>query len=293
MLRSMFSAISGIRAHQTMMDVVGNNIANVNTAGYKSARATFQESLTQVSRGATQATAVNGGSNPFQIGLGTMVATIESSFTQGSTQMTGRATDVAIQGDGFFAVESGGQLFYERAGSFNVDAAGNLVGVNGEFVLGGLAPVPGVGAATNAPDITNSGDPAQWEATDYERVTLDLTAYSDPKISVDGTVTARHNTTGELHTVARIALATFASPNGLVRGGNGLYTDSANAGLVGVGWPAEGPRGSLESGTLEMSNVDLATEFTNMIIAQRGFQANSRTVTASDEILTELVNMKR
>ena len=293
MLRSMFSAISGLRAHQTMMDVVGNNIANVNTTGYKNSRATFQESLTQVIRGATSASAAAGGTGPMQIGLGARIAATDTSFSQGATQVTGRSTDIAIQGDGFFAVESGGALYFERAGAFNTDADGNLVGPNGEFLLGSMATTPGPTATVADPVPSTPGPPPIYAAGDFDVIQIDLDTYTDPQIGQDGTVTAREIATGELHVVGKISLARFNNNNGLQKIGSGLYSPTPNSGVADIGWPADGARGFLQSGTLEMSNVDLAAEFTNMIIAQRGFQANSRTITTSDEILQELVNLKR
>lgn len=266
MLRSMFSAISGLRSHQTMMDVTGNNIANVNTTGYKSSRATFQEALTQVSRGATGPDApVQGGTNPFQVGLGTQVAGTDTNFGQGSVQTTGRATDLSINGDGFFMVESNGQTSYTRSGAFSWDADGNLVTSTGLLVLD----------PTGAP------------------VSFDPTVHSDARIGSDGSVSAKNLATGVLEPVGDVAVASFVNPNGLVAVGNGLYQPTDNSGVPDIGAPGGGPRGYLQSGTLEMSNVDLAAEFTNMIIAQRGFQANARTITSSDEILQELVNLKR
>src|SRR6056297_1499504 len=135
MLRSMFSAVSGLRSHQTMMDVTGNNIANVNTAGYKSTRTTFQETLTQLIRGGTQGqTDEAGGQNPMQIGLGVQVAATDLVFTQGASQVTGRSTDVAIQGEGFFTVQGpNNTTFFARAGAFSWDSEGQLVTPNGEM----------------------------------------------------------------------------------------------------------------------------------------------------------------
>ncbi len=266
MLRSMFSAIAGLRSHQTMMDVTGNNIANVNTSGYKTSRATFQEALTQVTRGATGPSApTQGGTNPFQVGLGTQVAGTDTNFGQGSVQTTGRATDLSINGDGFFMVQANGQTSYTRAGAFNWDADGNLVTSTGLFALD----------AAGAP------------------VSFDPTTHSAPQIGSDGSVSAKNLATGVLEVIGDVGLATFVNPNGLVSIGNGLFQPTDNSGAPDIGAPGAGPRGYLQSGTLEMSNVDLAAEFTNMIIAQRGFQANARTITSSDEILQELVNLKR
>lgn len=281
MLRSMFSAISGLRSHQTMLDVTGNNIANINTSGYKATRATFQEALTQVTRGATGAGPARGGTNPFQVGLGTQVAGIDQNWSQGSVQTTGRATDLSVNGEGLFMVgdQAATTTTFTRSGAFNFDANGYLVTTAGEYVQGWNAAPP----ATNV--LFDDLDP-------LEAVRIDLTAFSDPQVGADGTVTAR-DATGALFEVGRIAIARFVNPNGLQRDGNGLFTATPNSGAPQIGFPGEDGRGYLQSGTLEMSNVDLAAEFTNMIIAQRGFQANARTITSSDEVLQELVNMKR
>jgi flagellar hook protein FlgE len=281
MLRSMFSAISGLRSHQTMMDVTGNNIANVNTSGYKSTRATFQEALTQVTRGATTSGPAQGGTNPFQVGLGTQVAGIDQNFTQGSVQTTGRSTDLSINGEGLFIVgdQAATQQAYTRSGAFNFDANGFLVAAGGDYVLGWRATPPDPAATFLDTDPLTS-------------VQIDLTQYTDPQIGSDGTITAR-DATGALFVVAKVAVARFVNTNGLQRDGNGLFSATPNSGVPQIGFPGEQGRGFLQAGTLEMSNVDLAAEFTNMIIAQRGFQANARTITASDEILQELVNLKR
>lgn len=270
MLRSMFSAVSGLRSHQTMMDVTGNNVANVNTAGYKATRTTFQETLTQLVRGGTAGVASGqGGVNPMQLGLGTRVAATDMIYTQGASQVTGRPTDLAIQGDGFFVVDSGGQQLYMRAGAFSLDNTGNLVAPGGELVLGwgtggGFGPI-------NVPPAT----------------------YNDVAIGSDGTVSARRADNGELEALGQVALARFPNAAGLTRAGNGMFAPSPASGAVIIDAPGQQGLGTLQAGTLEMSNVDLAQEFTNLILAQRGFQANARTITTSDELLQELVNLKR
>jgi flagellar hook protein FlgE len=267
MLRSMFSAVSGLRSHQTMMDVVGYNIANVNTAGFKASRATFQEALAQVVRGATAPVAGQaGGLNPLQIGLGVELGAIDQIFTQGGTQLTGRATDIAINGDGFFVVPAGGEQRYSRAGAFNFDQEGFLVGPSGEMVM----------------DQT-TGAPIQI---------ADIATYDDISIGQDGVIRGRQGG-GAPVDLAQIQMATFANPGGLERTGSGLFAETANSGAANIGAPGEDGRGVLQAGALEMSNVDLAQEFTNLIMAQRGFQANARTITSSDEMLQELVNIKR
>ena len=149
MLRSLFTAVSGLRAHQAMMDVVGNNIANVNTTGFKSSQTVFEDTLSQVMRTSGGPQGLNGGTNPAQVGLGVKVGGISTNFTQGATQVTGRATDVALQGDGFFVLQQGGQQVYSRAGAFDFDASGNLVNPEGAIVQG-WAATKGI-VNTNAP----------------------------------------------------------------------------------------------------------------------------------------------
>src|SRR4051794_1523261 len=144
MLRSMFSAISGLRAHQTKMDVTGNNIANVNTVGYKGSQTVFSDTLSQVIRAGGQAAADRGGTNPAQVGLGVKVAAITTNWTQGATQSTGRSTDFMIEGDGFFVTRSGTEQQFTRAGSFEFDASGRLVTPDGSILQGWMANAAGV-----------------------------------------------------------------------------------------------------------------------------------------------------
>ena len=143
MLRSLFSGITGLRSHQTMMDVVGNNIANVNTTGYKTSSAVFEDTLSQLMRSAGAPANGRGGVNPTQIGLGVQMGGITTNFTQGSAQNTGRVTDLMIQGDGFFVLNKGGEQVYSRAGAFTFDNSGRLVNNQGMVVQGWLAtPAP-------------------------------------------------------------------------------------------------------------------------------------------------------
>jgi flagellar hook protein FlgE len=530
MIRSMFSAISGLRNHQSMMDVVGNNISNVNTTGFKSSAVVFQDVLSQTLRGAGAATTELGGTNPAQVGLGSRVAAVTTNFTQGALQRTGRATDLAMQGDGFFVVEQAGQVLYTRAGSFSVDALGRLVTQEGALVTGWqadptgglntnaavqpltipvgdlIAPVttssvtlggnlpadapPGTevvssvtvydnqgaaieldfrfqkvgadqwgvsatyGASGTPVDVggftsgtsasvtmTGAADPAAFtfsssNATfsldagtgpvtitvddDYAGSDMDaLVAAVQAEVdatSLNGQVTVGHDGAGHLtftragltgsgssiavcgadatavarlglstasdtgedtitfgpdgeltspysftiaagqlpgitgavtvgmgdaasptrisqygglstltaldqdgsapgslqsftvsqeglivgsysngrtRTIGQLALAVFSNPEGLEKVGGSNFRTTANSGLAQLGTAGIGGRGLLATGTLEMSNVDLAQEFTNLIVAQRGFQANSRVVTTSDELLSEVVNLKR
>ena len=272
MLRSMYAGVSGLRTHQQMMDVTGNNIANVSTSGFKSSATVFQDTLSQTLTGAAAPTAGNavpqfGGTNPAQIGLGVRLGGISTNLAQGSSQLTGRATDLAVQGDGYFVVQNGADTLYTRAGSFSLDAKGQLT-----TPAGGLVQKVGGGAIAITPGT-------------YESYT----------IAPDGKVMGNLGTGGEPVEIAQIQLATFANPAGLAKVGGSLLRATVNSGPVnaGTGAPGADGRGLLAVGVLEMSNVDLAQEFTNLIVAQRGFQANSRIITASDEVLQELVNLKR
>jgi flagellar hook protein FlgE len=278
MLRSLFAGISGLRAHQTMMDVVANNIANVNTVGYKSGQTVFKDTLSQMVKGAGAPTPTNGGTNPAQIGLGVQLGGISNNFGQGAGQLTGRGLDQMIQGDGFFVVQGSGQQLFTRAGSLSLDADGTLVSPDGGVVQGWMGATP---------DPTAAVGPMSLPIGKNE-VPL-LQSYS---IAPDGTINGVF--AGDVKKViGQLALSTFANPGGLEKVGNTMFRASVNSGAPDIGASGTGSRGLLAGGVLEMSNVDLAAEFTNLIISQRGFQANSRIITASDQILEDLVNMKR
>jgi len=508
MLRSMFAGVSGLKAHQMRMDVIGNNIANVNTAGYKASRVTFQEMLSQTTRGATAPTANRGGSNPQQVGLGVQLGSIDVKHTQGNTQSTGYITDLAIEGDGFFILaegEDGLNRLYTRAGIFGLDSGGtegNLVSlVNGMRVMGyraengiidytSLKPLyisgsqtiearatdqvvfggnldsrytEGTGVRrtvqvydslgtehTIVVDLTKTNEDNTWDwkaywlvpssaipvdqageitpnaryvvhenelwkvvDPDYEysgdkpsdgelvasfdgdakvwavagttdpftftfgteldngtfltaasdgsslvltaelevdqadsdpriqfgtngsflgpkpeeavisfdpagaesiRIKLDFTQFTQYADTFTGKFLSQNgHTSGALESftidqngvivgsfsngltqaLGQVALAKFANPGGLMRSGSTMFMESTNSGSAQVE-PAGAPGfGQIIPSALEMSNVDLSEEFTDMIITQRGFQANSRIITTSDEMLQELVNLKR
>jgi flagellar hook protein FlgE len=492
MLRSMFAGVSGLRGHQGMMDVIGNNIANVNTPGYKSSTAVFQDLLSQILRGAGAPQGGVGGTNPAQVGLGVRLGGIIQSFTQGASQLTGRATDLSILGDGFFAIRQGGETLFTRLGAFSFDTDGRLVSADGGTVqgwlaangvvntnapigdlqmplgqsmppvqttsvrLGGNLPADAAGGtvistsitvydangqavpitftftksaarqvtdgATTLADQTLTSATANFTSDDVGKtitgagippgttiasvtngttielsapatatasgVTIDIAAlpntwavgatapdganvpqtipgfpqsltfnpttgaplagltaltlnpalnallgtnFSAGTLTIDlGTGSADSfqqfagsNTAaalsqdgaaigflrsfsiadsgmitgvfsnGRTAAIGQVALASFNNPAGLEKAGASTYRMSVNSGLPQIGAPGSGGRGTLSGGTLEMSNVDLAQEFTNLIVAQRGFQANSRVITASDELLQDLVNLKR
>ncbi len=412
MIRSMYSAVTGLRNHQIMMDVVGNNIANVNTTGFKKSNALFQDVLSQTLRGAGAPAGALGGTNPTQIGLGVRLGGIAQNLTEGAMQRTGRDLDLSIEGDGFFVVQSQGSQLFTRAGAFFVDSAGQLVDANGGLVQGWQAdpagtvvtdrPVSGIkiplgeasqpvattsvnlggnlsadGAIglqdftsvvvydsqgnaqildvtytkTNVNEWTMTasfGDPptavpmsdnvltfgADGELVSPADLTTNIAAGAIPgaqaieltlggtearrvsqyggnssmavvnqngsssgslqsiSIGQDGVIVGSYSN-GRVRPMAQLALATFANPEGLSRVTGTAWRTTANSGLAQIGAAGGGGRGLFAAGALEMSNVDLAEEFTTLIRSQRGFQANSRVITASDELLQEIVNLKR
>jgi flagellar hook protein FlgE len=462
MMRSLWAGVSGLQNHQTRMDVLGNNISNVNTNGFKKGRVTFQDMLSQTLAGAARPTDEVGGVNPQQVGLGMQVAAIDTIHTQGALQSTGVMTDVALQGNGFFILNAGDKRFYTRNGAFGLDQDGRLVNpANGMRVQGWMAqtvggntfvnnaadvqdlviPVgskdpakattdvwfasnldkrtPGIPAGASAqtiqegtwqttydifdsfgrvhklqvnftkvPGVANRWqaevivDPAATAATntrvqvggaanasnlfqidfdnlgalagvrdaagnavnagalqaqvsyDVPDVTLPaganavrqtfnlnlgnvgayrdaITQFGDPsstkairqngygmgyletfKIDQTGTITGVY-TNGSNRVIGQVALASFTNPGGLEKAGDNTYQASNNSGSPNVGASGTAGKGKVIAGTLEMSNVDLAEQFTDMIVTERGFQANSRTITTSDQMLQELLNLKR
>lgn len=397
MLRSMYSGISGMKNFQTKLDVIGNNIANVNTYGFKKGRVTFKDTMNQTISGASAATENKGGKNPMQVGLGSTIATIDMIDTQSSLQTTGRALDLAISGDGYFVVKQGQSQMYTRAGNFYLDDNGTLVTGDGlkvqslnngileditvnvnallpakqttELVMKGNLPQDAKGSSellqqikvvdnygvehvidmsikpanaangewdisfinksmdnprtiTPVPaqiklkgDLANLNVPLEIEGPngvetfDIAMPIRDLTmnggsmdANAYPDGNTQGALESFNiGSSGEINgvfsnglvlTLGQLALAKFSNPSGLSKIGNNTLQESVNSGVANINVAGEG-RGSIAAGALEMSNVDLSEEFTEMITAQRGFQANTRIITTSDEILQELVNLKR
>lgn len=448
-MRSLFSAVSGLQNHQTRMDVIGNNVANVNTTGFKKGRVTFQDILSQTLSGAAKPTDERGGLNPRQVGLGMNVASIDTLMTQGNLQTTGKNTDLAITGEGFFVVNSGEQTYFTRAGNFMLDRNGTLVNSNGLRVQGWASQMMANGEAytnvsgpledlviplgskldaratqnirfqsnlnSDTPVLPQNATPDemlqlthttsfnvyddygtanrivvnfqkqgqnQWLANvlmldpagnplqgvtvnggnnqfllnfntdgtllsvndgngnvvDNEgelmanmvytspdgvqrnfnmrlgeagAVTDSITQFASPfttriydqdgytmgylesfKIDDSGTITGAYDN-GEKRELGRVALATFTNAPGLEKAGENLYVYSNNSGLPNIGAAGAQGRGRIYAGTLEMSNVDLSETFTDMIITERGFQANSRVVTTSDDMLREILSLKR
>jgi flagellar hook protein FlgE len=284
MLRSLFAGISGLRVNQTMLDVTGNNIANANTTGFKSSSTVFQDTLSQMLTGASAANANRGGTNPIQVGLGVQLAATNANFTQGSTQTTGRATDLMIQGDGFFVTKKGNEQLYTRAGAFTFDNTGTLVTPTGNRVQGyalGAAGLPTGGLIDVTLDFSALTPPVPPG--------VNLTSYN---IGSDGKLRGIFDD-GVQRDMAQLAIADFNNPMGLEKVGETSYRESANSGAATLATAGVGRNGTITAGALEMSNVDLAAEFTNLILAQRGFQASSRVITTSDQVLEDLVNIKR
>ncbi len=273
MLRSMYSGVSGMRGFQVKLDVIGNNIANVNTVGFKANRVMFKDILSQTMAGATAPVEGEmGGVNPRQVGLGVTIAAIDTLHTPGSAMTTNNPLDLRIDGDGFFVVSPSGdaeEVYLTRAGNFYIDANRQLVNADGLFVL------------------SVDGGPIQID----EGITSITIAQDGSVMGIDED--------GAVVTIAQIGLARVVNPGGLEKIGGNLYRLTANAnpdGELGELLPpnsAEDGTGAIIAGQLEMSNVELTNEFTEMIVAQRGFQANSRIITTSDEILQEVVNLKR
>jgi flagellar hook protein FlgE len=281
----MYAAISGLKQHQVMLDVTANDIANVNTIGYKSARVTFQDSLNQLQRGASGATAATGGTNAAQVGLGVKLGSIDNLMSTGTSQPTGSPLDVSIQGEGFFQIGEGNPgtaanspinpTTYTRSGNFSVSTAGYLTNSAGQYVVGYQ-----IDQATGNPITTGVAIKIPDNATSVA-------------IDTNGGVSYIDNATGTRVTGYRLALANFANASGLERVGGNSWAASANSGQKTVNTPGVGGASTLSPGTLEMSNVELSQTFTNMITAQRGFQANSRVISTADEMLQDLVNLKR
>lgn len=456
MLQAMLAGVASIKAQQTRMNVIGNNLANVNTAAFKGSRVTFQDMLSQTIRGASRPTGGSGGTNPIQFGLGVLVAGTDTNNEQGSLNATNRPTDMAIQGNGYFMTSDGQKVAYTRDGGFDLDANGDLVHrATGEKVLGWnfineatqdtnsvITPDSSLNiplGRLNASKVTTTvnfqgnldgeaevgnypghadpnkdkvdwsthiqvfdslggahkvrmdffdranetptagGFPAgnddavsSWRyravlvADDGTETVLYTTPpgsgapYSDERLyfNANGEVTeatklAQHPVTipvpsgggplnfdielnfsevgqlkadsqlgminqdgfppgalqafsvdangiitglftnGLTQPLGRIAVAIFPNPGGLERTGNNQWRATDNSGVPNVGTPRTGGRGQVNSGFLEQSNVDIGAEFTDLIVTQRGFQANTRVVTTVDEMLQDLINMKR
>ncbi|MCL1905669.1 MAG: flagellar hook-basal body complex protein [Clostridiales bacterium] len=295
MMRSLYSGVSGLKNHQTRMDVIANNIANVNTVGYKTSRVVFQDIFSQTSRSAAAPSGVVGGTNPIQVGLGVILSAIDVIHTESAFARSDRPLDFMISGEGYFVIETPNETLYTRAGNFYIDDENYLVNSAGYYVLGFADDEP----PTAAPPVYDPATP--FIPDDLNRIKV---AYEDDdgnerrymNISVDknGVVSGK-NIDDEIEIIGYLSIATFNNTSGLEKAGGTNYRVSNNSGEPTIFLPNSREIGSGEilAGGLEMSNVDLANEFTDMIITQRGFQANSRSITVSDTLLEELINLKR
>ncbi|MFL2096473.1 flagellar hook-basal body complex protein [Marinilactibacillus psychrotolerans] len=293
MLKSLYSGITGMKGQQTKMDVISNNIANVNTTAFKSQSVSFQDMISQTNA-AAQGPNNNGrgGINAQQVGLGSQVAATNMLMQGGSLQYSGRGLDFAIQnGDNsFFVVSENGteeNVNYTRDGGFTIDYDGNLTSANGYKVMGyvparGMTPEAGY----DSDDLPTALTPIQINQT------MNGLELQDYNIDNSGTIIATYSD-GNTYVLGRVALSNFANPDGLEKAGSNLYNATTNSGEPQLGGPSDDGYGIIRSGFTEMSNVDLATEFTEMIVASRAYQANSRSITTSDEMLQELINLKR
>jgi flagellar hook protein FlgE len=289
MMRGMYSAISGLEASQTMLDVTANNLANSDTIGYKSQSTSFVDELSQNLSAPTGPNGFNAGSAAKQVGLGVEVGSIDNNMGTGSMQATGNPLDVCIQGDGFFQVGNGNPgatspytsnlpsvLQYTRAGNLTLSPDGFLTTQSGQYVIGATAPS---NTASSVPTYINV-PPGSTNVAVGENGAV---TYTDEN--------ATSPTFGQTVTAGYISLATFPNDAGLSRDGGSLWSATADSGPATTGTPTINGFGSTLSGNLEMSNVDMATEFTNMITAERTYQANSKVITTADNMLSALVNM--
>ena len=321
MLRSMYSGISGLKNFQTKLDVIGNNIANVNTYGFKKGRVVFKDLVSQMQTGASAPTQTRGGVNAVQVGLGAQLAAIDTIHGSGSLQTTARVLDLAISGEGFFMVgdangapddtgvigEDGySNIMYTRAGNFYMDKNGYLVNADGKYLVGHASDALSISADGDTIDGTEAEQQKQDNglsdiegniaedmdfAADIKPIKIPTTAQS-MSVGQDGTV-EYVDYKGDRQYAGQIILVKFPNAGGLQKQGANYYQVTANSGDPYAQVATVGGIGSVQSGFLEMSNVDLSEEFTEMIVAQRGFQANTRIITTSDEVLQELVNLKR
>jgi flagellar basal-body rod protein FlgG len=259
-MRSLFTAATGMEAQQVRIDTIANNLANVNTTGFKKARADFEDLFYETLK-APGASAADGSELPVgaQVGHGVKLGAITRVHSQGDRVAAGRDLDLAIEGDGYFQIESAsGETLYTRDGSFQLSRDGNLVTRQGQLLLPGVQ-VP----------------------LDTEQIT----------ILPDGSVSGIAAGAIAPSLLGRIELARFANPAGLRTLGGNLYAASSGSGDAEVGTPNQAGFGAVAQGFLESSNVNMAEELVRMILAQRGFEVNSRVISASDEMLQRAANL--
>ncbi|MEW5833446.1 MAG: flagellar basal body rod protein FlgG [Lysobacterales bacterium 14-68-21] len=259
MLSSLWIAKTGLDAQQTRMDVISNNLANANTTGFKSSRASFQDLMYQNrAQPGAQTTEQTLSPTGLMLGTGVRVVGTEKLFTQGELSQTGNSLDVAIQGRGFLQVSMpDGTIAYTRDGSLHTDANGQLVTADG------YALDPGITLPPNVQSIT---------------------------IGADGTVSATTSGSAAAVQVGTLQLADFVNPAGLQPKGNNLYMETASSGAPQTGQPGLNGMGTLMQGALESSNVNVVEEMVNMIETQRTYEMNSKAISSTDQMLQDLTN---
>lgn len=314
MMRCMSSAIAGLKAHQTAVDVIGNNISNVDTRAFKSGATTFRDTMYQEVQSASAGNTANGsaGVNPSQIGYGAVAASVAVDMSKGGIDATGRAGDIYIDGEGYItvadgAVTDGGDdnskilptkastmtkndtVKYTRLGSLDFDCNGYLTDSNGCYILGRQFGPDGKDLDTTAD--TTPGVYASGRKLSLIKYNPKAGKVNSLAIGGDGVVTAEYDG-GKAIKIGQIGLANFANTAGLEQKGDGYYNATQNSGDPSYSDPQANATGKLNSGALEGSNVDLATQFSNMIMYERGYQANTKIISVSDEMYQTLVNMK-
>lgn len=260
MLRALYSSAAGMQSQQVNLDVISNNLANVNTTGYKKTKAEFQDLLYQINRSAG---ADQGAGNQLptgvQIGHGSRLVATSKIFTNGELTQTGERLDVAIQGDGFFEVQlPDGTRAYTRDGALKTASDGRVINSDGYVLQGGWAPIP---VGTTAINIASTGEVTTTGSNGNQS--------------------------------SRVQLVRFANPSGLESIGRNLYKETLASGTPEIGNPGENGYGELQQGYLEMSNVKVVEEMVNMIVAQRAYEVNSKAVQAADEMMQQSNNLRR
>jgi|SRR5580658_7647923 flagellar hook protein FlgE len=286
MLNALSSAVSGLDAYQEQMDIIGNNIANLNTTGFKSATGNLVDSFSDTLQAATSVVGTNNPTDPMQVGTGVQTASITNDWSEGAINSTGVTSDLAIAGNGFFVVQDpvSGAQYLSQDGTFTINTSGNLVDSAGMLLVGAnTAGTPPTGSATPI-TINLTGMPV----TSNPNATM-----SSYTINAQGIITVNLSD-GTSFERAQVLLQNVTDPQAMTSVGSNLYSNWTSAGaLTAPGTPGSGSLGTIQSGALELSNVDLSAQMADLIVAQRAFEANSKIITTSDELLQDVVNMKR
>ena len=287
LIGTLTSGVSAMRSFTKALEVIGNNVSNVNTVGFKGSTVTFADSFSNTLRSSAPSSATSSNQSATQVGTGVRLSQIGTRFTQGALSTTGLNTDLGISGNGFFLVSNpaDGQIFATRAGNFRIDDNGYLVTYQGYRVQGATGGVAGTPPSAFG-DIQLGTPPTGQQLTSFS-------------ISAAGNLTEFYSD-GTSVTTNQVLLQSYSDPSALIKSGDNLFTGFSAAGIIGPttptvtdNAPAGNGLGSIQAGTLELANVDLTEEFANMITTQRSFQASSRLVTVSDQVLEEIVNLKR